>query len=143
MEYLPGGNLLDYLQDSPDIWPEDVIKLYGAEVLLALEYMHERDIVYRDLKLENILLDMEGHIRLSDFGLSAKLKNSSDRVYSMSGTAAYLAPETLQQTGHGYSVDIWAFGVLMFIMLVKESPFYSENLHELFSMIINDPIEWD
>lgn len=105
--------------------------------------MHQQNIIYRDLKLENILLDMDGHIRLSDFGLSYKLKNSSERIYSMSGTAGYLAPETLEQTGHGRSVDIWAFGILMFIILVKESPFYSENLSELFDMIINEPVEWD
>ena len=97
--------------------------------------MHQQNIIYRDLKLENILLDMDGHIRLSDFGLSYKLKNSSERIYSMSGTAGYLAPETLEQTGHGRSVDIWAFGILMFIILVKESPFYLDTTLLLSAML--------
>ena len=134
---------MNYLQDSLEPWSEDTCRFYGAETLLALDYMHQKYVIYRDLKLENILLDMDGHIRLSDFGLSSQLINSSERVYSMSGTAAYIAPETLEQTGHGRSADIWAFGILMFTMLLKESPFYSENLSELFYLIMHEPIEWD
>ena len=103
------------------------------------------NVVYRDLKLENLLLDMDGHIRLSDFGLSARLRHSQDLVKSMSGTAGYLAPEILtdHEQGHGKSVDIWAFGVTMFILLLRESPFYSENLRELFDMVIHEEIQWE
>ena len=77
--------MLNYVQDSTDPWPEETCKYYGAEILLALENLHANNIVYRDLKLENILLDANGHIRLTDFGLSAKLKSSTDRIYSLSG----------------------------------------------------------
>ena len=99
----------------------------------------------RDLKLENVLLDMDGHVRLTDFGLSKQLVDENDRVHSMSGTAAYLAPEVIDngEKGHGPSVDIWAFGVLMFTTLLHESPFYSENLSELFEMILHQEVEWE
>jgi serine/threonine protein kinase len=144
MEYLPGGNLLSYVHESPDPWPEQTCRFYGAEILLALEHLHAHNVVYRDLKLENLLMDMDGHVRLSDFGLSARLRSDSDRVHSLSGTAGYLAPEILRNNGegHGKSVDVWAFGVMMFILLLHESPFYSENLGELFQMILHEPIMW-
>lgn len=71
------------------------------------------------------------------------LNNNQSQSYFLLGTAAYLAPETLKQVGHGKSVDIWAFGVMMFILLLQESPFFSENLSELFRMIVHEPIEWD
>lgn len=148
--------------DTDEPWPEDKSRFYGGEILLALEHIHSKNIVYkleyykknnnnllifcfRDLKLENVLLDMDGHIRLTDFGLSKQLQNENDRVYSMSGTAAYLAPEVIDcgDVGHGKSADIWAFGVLMFTILLHESPFYSENLSELFDMILNQEVEWE
>ena len=95
--------------------------------------------------MENVLLDMDGHVRLTDFGLSAQLESDTDRVHSMSGTAAYLAPEVIDggDQGHGKSADIWAFGVLMFTILLHESPFYSENLSELFDMILHQEVEWE
>ena len=88
---------------------------------------------------------MDGHVRLTDFGLSKQLKDDNDRVLSMSGTAAYLAPEIIDggEEGHGKSVDIWAFGVLMFTAMLHESPFYSENLSELFDMILHQDVEWE
>ena len=99
-----------------------------------------------DLKLENVLLDMDGHVRLTDFGLSSIVAHDSDRVHSLSGTAAYIAPEVLEDdgsVGHGKSVDLWAFGVMMFILLLHESPFYSENTNDLFDKILHEEIEWD
>eukprot|EP00011_Vannellida_sp_DIVA3-517-6-12_P015113 CAMPEP_0114637098 /NCGR_PEP_ID=MMETSP0168-20121206/17319_1 /TAXON_ID=95228 ORGANISM="Vannella sp., Strain DIVA3 517/6/12" /NCGR_SAMPLE_ID=MMETSP0168 /ASSEMBLY_ACC=CAM_ASM_000044 /LENGTH=1017 /DNA_ID=CAMNT_0001848817 /DNA_START=254 /DNA_END=3307 /DNA_ORIENTATION=+ len=144
MEYLPGGHLLSYVMDSDDAWPDDKSAFYGGEVLLALEHMHNSNVVYRDLKLENILLDMDGHVRLTDFGLSALLKDRGDRVHSMSGTAAYIAPEVLDaDIGHSFSADLWSFGVMMFILLLHESPFYAENTNELFEMIRTQEIAWE
>lgn len=145
MEYVPGGHLLSYVMDTVDPWPEDKCQFYGGEILLALEHIHSHNIVYKDLKLENVLLDMDGHVRLTDFGLSAQLESDTDRVHSMSGTAAYLAPEVIDggEQGHGKSADIWAFGVLMFTILLHESPFYSENLSELFDMILHQDVEWE
>lgn len=82
----PGGHLLSYVMDSDDAWADEKAAFYGGEVLLSLEHMHNSNVVYRDLKLENILLDMDGHVRLTDFGLSALLKEKGDRVHSMSGS---------------------------------------------------------
>jgi len=145
MEYLPGGHLLSYVHDIGKPWEEPMCQFYGAEILLALEFMHKRNVIYRDLKLENILLDMDGHIRLSDFGLSACVKGDNDRVKSLSGTPSYLAPEIIidRDIGHGKSVDIWAFGIVMFILLLHESPFYSENTKELLDMILHQELIWD
>jgi len=144
MEYLPGGHLFSYVQEMGIPWPEDHCRFYGAEVLLALEFMHEHNVIYRDLKLENILMDMDGHIRLTDFGLSNRIQQANDRIHSLSGTAAYLAPEMLDKDkGHSKGADLWAYGVMMFILLLHESPFYSENAKELLDFIRWQEIEWD
>ena len=88
---------------------------------------------------------MDGHVRLTDFGLSSIIAHENDRVHSLSGTAAYIAPEVLEDdgtVGHGKSVDLWAYGVMMFILLLHESPFYSENTNELFDKILHEEIDW-
>jgi serine/threonine protein kinase len=92
-----------------------------AETILGLAGLHSKNFVYRDLKLENILVDSEGHIRLSDFGLSAKLKKGK-KIHTYSGTAVYLAPEILldEGEGHDHSIDVWALGVMAHLMLTQQ-----------------------
>jgi serine/threonine protein kinase len=102
--------------------------LYLAEVILAIEDLHTRNIIYRDLKPDNIVLDDEGHARLTDFGLAKEgVSDLKDGAKSFCGSNAYLSPEMLKKQGHGKSVDIYLLGVLLYEMLVGKTPYYSEN----------------
>lgn len=106
---------------------ENRAKLYAAEVLLALEDLHKRDIIFRDLKPDNVVIDEEGHALLTDFGLSKE--GAADNVVNQSfcGSVAYLAPEMLKKSGHGKSVDWYLFGVLIYEMLVGFPPYFSRD----------------
>jgi len=109
MDYMPAGELFLHLRRAGR-FTEDRTKFYAAEILLALEYLHIRGIIYRDLKPENVLLDQDGHIRLSDFGLSKKglLPESGAKAFTFCGTPEYLAPEILKGVGHDKAVDYWS-----------------------------------
>jgi len=138
LEYVGGGSLMQLLQQCPEL-KEKEVKFYAAEILLGLEALHTSNIIYRDLKLENVLISAEGHAVLTDFGLSAKLKSEQHTVRSFSGTAIYLAPEILldqEGKGHGKSVDWWGFGVLLHILFTGAPPFWSENHKELYDLIM-------
>lgn len=137
MEWIGGGTLFEYLVKKDTPFNESEARFFAAQVLLALQSLHANNIVYRDLKLENILLDEDGYVRLSDFGLSARARRG-ERIHSFSGTATYLAPEIILdngEDGHTHCVDIWCFGVMLFIMLTQEPPFWSEHYPDLFHLI--------
>mmetsp|Transcript_39705 Transcript_39705/g.52344 ORF Transcript_39705/g.52344 Transcript_39705/m.52344 type:complete len:467 (+) Transcript_39705:106-1506(+) len=121
MEFCPGGDLFTALMQYP-LTAEGVI-FYSAEILLALQYLHKKYIVYRDLKPENILLDAEGHVKLADLGL-AKILGRGGITYTLCGTEVYVAPETLANNGYGFSVDFWQFGCFIFELYTGHSPFY-------------------
>ena len=104
MDFINGGELFFHLRRAKR-FTEEKVRFYGAEILLALNYLHAMDVIYRDLKPENILLDAEGHIKLTDFGLSKKFFSSDEKTFSFCGTPEYLAPEILQEIGHDSSVD--------------------------------------
>lgn len=97
------------------MFTEEDVKFYLAELALALSHLHSLGIIYRDLKPENILLDQDGHIALTDFGLS-KLPLAEDKTYSFCGTVEYMAPEVVNRKGHSFAADWWSFGVLMVFM---------------------------
>jgi RAC serine/threonine-protein kinase len=97
---------------------EDRVRFYAAEILLALHYLHQKGIVYRDLKLENILLDSDGHIKITDFGLVKEGIGTDETTSTFCGTPEYLAPEVLEEEYYGRSVDWWALGVVMYELLV-------------------------
>ena len=123
MEFVNGGELFYHLKQTRG-FKEDRAKFYAAEIILALEYLHESGVVYRDLKPENILVDQEGHIRLTDFGLSkAGLEQSNGRTESFCGTPEYLAPEIIKEKNYGYSVDWYSFGLVLYEMMTGINPF--------------------
>jgi len=107
---------------------EERARYYICEVLLALEDLHKRDIIYRDLKPDNVVIDKEGHAQLTDFGLSKEgILDSAQGAKSFCGSVAYLAPEMLKRVGHGKSVDWYLLGVLLYEMLVGCPPYFSPN----------------
>lgn len=122
MEYVNGGELFMHLRKSK-IFSEERVCFYGAEIALAITYMHENGIVYRDLKLENILLDSEGHIKITDFGLSKEEMAFGATTTTFCGTPEYLAPEVLEDSEYGRAVDWWGLGVIMYEMMSGKLPF--------------------
>uniref|UniRef100_A0A8C5F4L0 Protein kinase cAMP-dependent X-linked catalytic subunit n=1 Tax=Gadus morhua TaxID=8049 RepID=A0A8C5F4L0_GADMO len=138
MDYVAGGELFSYLR-SRGRFGNAAGLFYGAELVVAIEYLHAREIVYRDLKPENILLDGEGHIRLTDFGFAKKL---SDRTWTLCGTPEYLAPEVIQSKGHGRAVDWWALGILIFEMLAGYPPFFDDNPFGIYQKILAGKLEF-
>uniref|UniRef100_A0A8C9ZM32 Ribosomal protein S6 kinase n=1 Tax=Sander lucioperca TaxID=283035 RepID=A0A8C9ZM32_SANLU len=128
LDYVSGGEMFTHLYQR-DHFPEEAVRIYIGEIILALEHLHKLGIVYRDIKLENILLDSEGHVVLTDFGLSKEfLEEEKERTYSFCGTIEYMAPEIIRgKSGHGKSVDWWSLGILMFELLTGASPFTLEG----------------
>ncbi|KAL6241367.1 cAMP-dependent protein kinase catalytic subunit [Rhinocladiella similis] len=120
MDFIEGGELFSLLRKSQR-FPNPVAKFYAAEVTLALEYLHEQNIIYRDLKPENLLLDRHGHIKITDFGFA---KDVPDITWTLCGTPDYLAPEVVASKGYNKSVDWWSLGILIFEMLCGFTPFW-------------------
>ncbi|XP_041351398.1 ribosomal protein S6 kinase 2 alpha-like [Gigantopelta aegis] len=135
LEFLRGGDLFTRLSKEVMFTEEDV-KFYLAELALALDHLHSLGIIYRDLKPENILLDTEGHIKLTDFGLSKESIFEEKKTYSFCGTVEYMAPEVVNRKGHGTAADWWSYGVLMFEMLTGALPFQGSNRKETMTQIL-------
>uniref|UniRef100_A0A8C7CMU4 non-specific serine/threonine protein kinase n=1 Tax=Oncorhynchus kisutch TaxID=8019 RepID=A0A8C7CMU4_ONCKI len=135
LDFLRGGDLFTRLSKEVMFTEEDV-KFYLAELALALDHLHSLGIIYRDLKPENILLDEEGHIKLTDFGLSKESIDHENKAYSFCGTVEYMAPEVVNRRGHTTSADWWSYGVLMFEMLTGTLPFQGKDRKETMTMIL-------
>ena len=117
---MKGGELFQHLRKHKR-FSESIVKFYVCELVLALEYLHNRSIIYRDLKPENILLDEQGHLCLTDFGMSKfQIEN---KTFTICGTPEYLAPETIKELGHDHMVDWWALGIVIFELLYGMPPF--------------------
>ena len=138
MEYISGGELFTQLR-RVQRFTEHTARFYACEIILALQYLHEHNIVYRDLKPENLLIDSSGHIKLTDFGFA---KHVTDRTWTLCGTPEYLAPEIIQSKGHDRSVDWWALGVLIYEMLAGYPPFYDDNPFGIYQKILSGKIEY-
>ena len=134
LEYCPNGDLAKHLLFEKR-FPEDRAKFYICEVLLALENLHQRDIIFRDLKPDNVVLDEEGHAKLTDFGLSKEGVTENQYAKSFCGSIAYLAPEMLKKQGHGKAVDWYLLGVLFYEMLVGITPFFTNRKEDIFHNI--------
>jgi len=133
LEYAAGGELFYHMQKLGTIQIDNA-RLYIAEIALALEHMHKLGIIYRDLKPENVLLDSEGHIKLTDFGLAKEVAVGGTAT-TFCGTSEYLAPEVVNKNPYGKEIDIWALGVLAYEMIFGATPFYSQNLVDMFAAI--------
>lgn len=134
MEYCPGGNLQQLIQRETRL-QAPLAQLYTAELLLAFIHLHARQIVFRDLKPENVVRDALGHAMLTDFGLSKEGVNALNGTRSFCGSVAFLAPEILQRRGHNHTVDIYGLGVLLFDMLTGLPPFYHSERDRLYHNI--------
>ncbi|CAG9536039.1 unnamed protein product [Cercopithifilaria johnstoni] len=140
MEYSMGGDLMRHIHD--DIFTEERSCFYAACVLLGLEFLHANNIIYRDLKLDNLLLDQEGYVKLADFGLCKEGMGPTDRTSTFCGTPEFLAPEVLTENSYTRAIDWWGLGVLIFEMLVGEPPFSGEDEEEIFDSIVNDDVRY-
>ena len=134
LDFCPGGDLGWHLQREKR-FSEYRARLYLCEVILALEELHKRNIVYRDLKPDNVLLDAEGHAMLTDFGLSKEEVSDENLTSSFCGSIAYLAPEVLGRQAHGKAVDWYLLGVLLYEMLIGQPPYFSPDKDQLFRNI--------
>ncbi|KFZ14645.1 hypothetical protein V501_03144 [Pseudogymnoascus sp. VKM F-4519 (FW-2642)] len=136
MEYISGGDLMLHIQRGQ--FGTRRAQFYAAEVCLALKYFHENGVIYRDLKLDNILLTMDGHIKIADYGLCKEDMWYQSTTSTFCGTPEFMAPEILLDKKYGRAVDWWAFGVLIYQMLLQQSPFRGEDEEEIYDAILAD-----
>lgn len=138
LDYAPGGELFSHLRRAGK-FSNDTTRFFASEIVHALEYLHSLDIVYRDLKPENLLLDLQGHVKITDFGFAKRVE---DRTWTLCGTPEYLAPEIIQSKGHGKAVDWWALGILIFEMLAGYPPFFDDNPFGIYEKILGGKIQF-
>ena len=136
MEYICAGDLLTYIKKRSKL-TEPVAKFIFKQIILGIKHIHDNGIIHRDIKLDNILLDLDNNIKICDFGVSRKI-NIGEILFEQCGTPAYIAPEILINKGYeGFGVDIWSAGVVLYAMLSGTVPFKGNNLKELHDLIIN------
>jgi serine/threonine protein kinase len=159
MNYVGGGNFKFYLKELGR-FPEHFIRFYGAELAVTLEYLHDNRILYRDLKLENVMLGMDGHVQLTDFGLAKDFQPDAktllpvkrtqtaedyrgrmlsvhkERTATICGTPAYFAPELIREQEYGPEVDWWTFGILLYELLTGSTPFQADTEKNSFDNIL-------
>ena len=136
-DFFNGGELFFYLSNGR--FSENRARFYAAEIALGLHYLHSKGIVYRDLKPENLLLDADGHIKITDFGLS-KQNVEGDELHSLCGTPEYLAPEIILKKPYGKAVDWWSLGTLIYEMISGLPPFYDKNRRVMYNKILSAPL---
>lgn len=139
MDFWVGGELFYRLKLRKRL-EENIAKFYLIELVLAFEYLHGKNIVYRDLKPENVLIDIDGHVKLADFGLSKQLENNYTR--SFWGSPEYMSPEMLRGESHDLRLDLYTIGALLFEMLTGLPPHYSQDTNKMYQQILESTVEY-
>merc|ERR1712156_86908 len=138
-EYVSGGELFVHLRRERR-FSEDRTRFYAAEIVSALGYLHKRGVIYRDLKLENLLLDKNGHIKMVDFGLCKDEIFGNKVTNTFCGTPSYLPPEVICNMQYGKTVDWWGLGVVMYELLTGQLPFYHEEKKKMYRLIVTEKV---
>lgn len=141
MQYVNGGELYFHLKHERQ-FSEERTRFYGAEIVSALGYLHSHGVIHRDLKLENLLLDKDGHIKVADFGCCKEDITYNGTTNTFCGTPEYLAPEMVEDNDYGMSIDWWATGVILYEMMIGRPPFLSENQKMLFEQIEKEKLRF-
>jgi serine/threonine protein kinase len=136
LEYIVGGEFFTHLRKVGRFPPLDA-RFYTAQIVLAFEYLHSLDIIYRDLKPENLLLDKLGYLKITDFGFA---KRVAFKTYTLCGTPEYIAPEVLLNRGHGKGVDWWTLGIFMYEMMVGQPPFVDDDPMGIYQQILGGKV---
>lgn len=124
---MKGGELYTHLKNVGGRFDEQRVRFYAACVILGLGHLHNKNFIYRDLKLENVMLDEKGYASITDFGL-AKYLNDNEKAITFCGTSEYLSPELILGRGLNFTADWWSLGILIYEMLFGFPPFYSKNV---------------
>ena len=141
MEYAGGGDLLQYVKKRKRLEEDEARRIF-KQIIYGLAHCHCRSVLHRDIKLDNILLDNEGEIKICDFGVSRVIKRGQ-RITEQCGTPAYIAPEIISDSGYeGYAADVWSLGVLLYAMVCGTVPFKAQNMHDLHQIITNGSFEY-
>ncbi len=135
MELCAGGDLLNYVRKRRRL-KEPYAKVIFKQIIDGLCYIHSKFIAHRDIKLDNILLDGKGNVKIADFGVSKQCQKGQLKMTEQCGTPAYIAPEILKDKGYSFSVDLWSAGVVLFAMLYGTVPFKANNMEELHKLIV-------